>query len=401
RDAEAERELQLALEKNPSYVPALFNYANLHEDLGRREQAARLYERILELEPRNYEALARYANLQQADADAGAWIERLQAALADPRATAAERASVGFALGRLLDAAARYDEAFAVYTAANRASRASAGLQFVPYDARAEERYLERIVKVFARPADAPPIPGGERPIFICGMFRSGSTLLERMLAGHPEVQAGGELALLARLVAEELQPFPERCAALQESERQRLAERYLNDLARLYPAGRFVTDKRPDNFWLIGLIKLLWPQAKIIHTVRDPRDVCLSIYFLHLDHRMNYAFELEQIGRHYSHYRRLMAHWRSLYGGDILDFDYDTCVREPRAEVARLLDFLGLPWDERCLAVERRAGAVKTASVWQVREPLYRRSSGRWRHYARHIDSLNAALGECGPQRS
>jgi hypothetical protein len=162
-----------------------------------------------------------------------------------------------------------------------------------------------------------------------------------------------------------------------------------LDTLARLHPGAELVVDKRPDNFLYIGLIKTLFPDARIVHTTRDPLDNCLSIYFLHLDHSMAYALDLMDIGHYYRQYGRLMAHWKSLYGDDILDVDYDALVREPRPAVERLLEFCGLEWSERCLSFHQRENAVKTASVWQVRQPLYQHASGRSRVFARQLDPL------------
>jgi hypothetical protein len=133
----------------------------------------------------------------------------------------------------------------------------------------------------------------------------------------------------------------------------------------------------------------MLVPDAKIVHTTRDALDNCLSIYFLHLDQGMNYALDLMDIGHHYLLYLRLMAHWKALFGADILDLSYDALVAEPKPVIERLLEFLGLEWDERCLSVPSAGRAVKTASVWQAREPLYQRSSGRSRHYERQLSAL------------
>jgi hypothetical protein len=165
--------------------------------------------------------------------------------------------------------------------------------------------------------------------------------------------------------------------------------------LARLARGAQRVTDKRPDNFLHIGLIKRLFPNARIVHTTRSPLDNALSIFFLHLDQSMGYALDLGDIGHYYRQYRRLMAHWKSRYGADILDFDYDGFVREPRPAVERLLDFCGLEWEDGCMAFERVSNSVRTASVWQVRQPLYRHSSGRWQHYAQHLGPLRETLGD------
>ena len=398
REAAAEAELEAALSLNPAYLPALQNLANLYEDLGRREEALGLYERILALDPRAYEALARYARLAPAAVGGAALVGRLKAALENPAASDAERASLGFSLAQLLDSSGAYPEAFAAAAAANRASRASARPP-VRYDRGAQERFIDALIAAFPRPP-APPAAtasagGAQNPqlIFICGMFRSGSTLTERLLAGHPSVTAGGELDLLPRLVQSALVPFPQSIASLTPRSATELASRYLRGIAQLFPGAECMTDKRPDNFLLIGLVKTLFPQAKIVHTARDALDTCLSIYFLHLDQGWPYALDLLDTGHYFRQYRRLMAHWHSLYGSDILDFSYEGLVSDPRAAARSLLDFCALEWDEACLEPARAAGAVRTASVWQVREAIHPRSRGRARHYADELKELAAYL--------
>ena len=397
QDAAAERELQAALALNPDYVPALLNLANLREDFGRQAEASALYEKILALQPRCHMALARYAGLQRVERTDDPLIARLRAGIADPAASAADRADLGFALGKMLDSCGAWDAAFAAYTAANRDSRQSAGA-IAAYDRRSHEAFIDALIAGFqpGQPAAA-RLPQSARPVFICGMFRSGSTLAEQILSAHSRVVAGGELAFLPSLVHAQLAPFPKTMATVTQPQLDALAARYLQMLATLFPHSDRVTDKRPDNFLYIGLIKRLFPDARIVHTVRNALDNCLSVYFLHLDHSMSYALDLGDIGHYYVQYRRLMAHWKSLYGADILDLDYDALVQEPRPAMEQLTAFCGLEWEEACLSFEQSARAVKTASVWQVRERLYRRSSGRWRTYAAHLASLEAQLRAAG----
>jgi hypothetical protein len=399
QDEAAERELRAALALNPGYLPALQNLANLHEDLGRREEARSTYARILELDPDAFEALARLAQLAVIQGPEDALIARLRRALAHPAASPADRASLGFALAGALDACAEYREAFAAAEAANHASRAST-TPAVRYDRVAHEHFIDELIRASARPRTRAPqagMSGGPQPIFICGMFRSGSTLAEQLLAGSPQVARGGELDFLPRLVRSQLAPFPEAVSAASDAALGRLAAQYLGSVAGLFPGAAHVTDKRPDNFLLVGLIKTLFPNARIVHTTRDPLDTCLSIFFLHLDQPISYALDLMDIGHYFRQYRRLMAHWKSLYDEDILDFNYDSLVREPRPAAQRLVAFCGLDWDEACLDPGHGAGAVKTASVWQVRGGLYQRSSGRSRHYARELAPLAAYFADLG----
>lgn len=391
RDDAAERELKAALARNPSYVPALFNLANLKEDRGDRAGATKLYEQVLALAPQAHEALARLGQIAPVATADDAIVQRVRTAFASPRTSPRARASLGFALGRLLDQAGAYDAAFAAYGEANKMSRSTAGNR-VLYDRAVEEQRIDEIIAAF--PSASPgPAEQDAAPIFICGMFRSGSTLVEQVLAGHPRVTAGGELDLLPPIGREI--GYPAGAGALSDHALADLAQRYRERVAQLFPKAEYVTDKRPDNFLFIGLIKQLFPNAKIVHTTRHPLDNVLSIYFLHLDHSMGYALDLMDAAHHYRQYRRLMAHWKKLYGEDILDFDYDAFVREPKSSTERLLAFLGLEWSEECLAFHRRSNAVKTASVWQVREPLYQRASGRWRNYAPHLAPVREALAD------
>lgn len=428
QDSAAEQELKQALRLNANYLPALLNLANLNEDLGRRADAGALYERILALEPHCFEALARLANLQPAGDANNRFILQIERALLTP-ASAAEHASLLFALGRLLDGKGKFAAAFEAYTAANAKSRASAAPGTAIYDRKRQEELVDRLILTHPVTASRPVARGDSRPepIFICGLFRSGSTLAEQLLAGHPRLAAGGELDLLQRLAAAAGMAdggaaaaggpagggaaaagaamaagvgtagsglaggAPELLASL--------AETYRSQVRQLFPGADYVTDKRPDNFLHIGFIKRLFPHSRIVHTTRDPLDNCLSIFFLHLDHSMGYALNLLDIGHYYRQYRRLMAHWQRAYPDDLFELNYDAFVQQPARQAARLFDFLGLDWDDRYLSPESRSRAVKTASVWQVREPIYTRSSGRAAHYRAQLGELRDYLSDLSLQ--
>ncbi|HEX9138559.1 MAG TPA: sulfotransferase, partial [Steroidobacteraceae bacterium] len=274
--AAAERELKSALLINPAFTPALLNLANLYEDLGRRGEAQSTYARILALDPRCFEALARFANLQQPAAADPALVAQLRQGLSDRAASAAERASLGFALGRIFDASGEYEAAFGAIQAANQASRTSAAPHVVRYDRAQQHAFVDRLI-AYGTPRARRAGPVRPRPIFICGMFRSGSTLTEHLLAGIPGVAAGGEIDFMPRLTASELMPFPESLPALSAERLEEIAQRYCAELERASATGAFVIDKRPDNFLYIGLIKSLFPDARIVHTTRNPLDNCLS----------------------------------------------------------------------------------------------------------------------------
>ena len=376
RHDEAEAELKAALDLRPDYLPALLNLGNLYEDRGDRQAARSAYERALEVVPDNALALSRLAGV--AEGNASELIDRLRGAVSREREAAA-RADLGFALGRLLDARGEYDEAFGAYETANRASRESFGPQFRPHDRTAQERFVDRSIAAFPERAE-----DGERvapAIFILGMFRSGSTLVEQILGGHSRIVSGGELDLIPAL-ASGIDPYPEAVAVADEARVESWRKFYLDGLEPFAPEGSLASDKRPDNFLHVGLIKTLFPNAKIVHTRRNRLDNLLSLYFLHLGPGMPYALDLADAAHWHGEYERLMAHWKRLYPNDIFDVDYDVLVHEPEPLIRDLLGFLGLDWEDQLLDFHRRRSAVKTASVWQVREPLHVRSSGRWRNY-------------------
>ena len=380
----ARSELDQALGKNAAYVPALLNLGNLREDLGDRDGARDAYRRALQVDPSNILALARLAGLSHAAKLDERLATELRAALARPDLAPADRADLGFALGGLLDAAGQYDDAFAAVAEANAASRASAGA--AKYDRAAHEQLIDRLIATFYAPAAK--VTDQASPLFICGMFRSGSTLVEQILARHSQVTAGGELALVPALAAQ-IAAYPEGVRDAGAATIAAWRADYLRGLPLQPGAAHTVTDKRPDNFVHIGLIKTMFPSAKIVHTVRNPLDNLISLYFLHLDPGMSYALDLDDAAHWYAQYQRLMAHWRRLYPADIVDVEYDALVREPRPVLEALLEACGLPWDDGLLEFHRNAQPVKTASVWQVREPIHARSSGRWRNYARQLENL------------
>lgn len=380
---DAARELEAALAKNVVYVPALLNLGNLREDLGDREGARESYERALVANPDNRLALARLAGVSHSQETHRALVERLRAAIRSPRTSASEQADLGFALAGMLDAEGEYEQAFDAAHAANLASRTATKAR---YDRDRAEQFVDQLIAVFASPA---PTAGGHPwPLFICGMFRSGSTLIEQILGTHSHVRPAGELDLVPQLAAR-IPGYPQSVAMASKEAIESWREFYLRSLSVKPERNILVTDKRPENFLHIGLIKTIFPSAKIVHTRRNRLDNLLSLYFLHLDPAMAYALDLEDAAHWYGQYRRLMAHWVTLYPGDILDVDYDELVREPDPALERLLGFLKLDWEDGLLHFHRKGSSVKTASVWQVRQPLHTRSSGRWRNYQKQLERL------------
>lgn len=385
-------ELRTALALNVAFVPALISLGSVAEDLGREDEARDAYRAALAIDPGQGRALARVAALDTFAGQARVAAMALEAALPLAR-TDDDRADMLFALGTAFDAQGAYDRAWQAYEAGNRFARSVAT---VTYDARAHEQLIDRLIAAFPRPFHPVEAEMGPTPVFICGMFRSGSTLAEQMLGRHPAVAAKGELEIIPAL-ARATQSYPDTLADLNLTRWRKLRDTYLAELGPVTANARVFTDKRCDNYLHIGLIKAMFPHAQIVETRRQPLDNLLSVWFLRFGEGVPYAHDLHDAAHRYIHYRRLMAHWHALYPDSIHCFDYDAAVAASRPAVGTLLDALGLSFDEACLHPEQGRGAVRTASAWQVRQPLHMRSSGRWRHYEQHLGQVRAMLAAAG----
>ncbi len=379
RDDSARAYFGRALAVDPRYIPALYNLALLHEEFGEKDDALRLFEEILDLNPGYDDALIRIAHARTIQDAGDPVVRKLRRALRRDRLDALTRESLHFALGKVLDDCGEFEEAFAQYEMGNQHS---AG-RLLAYDQRAEERRVDAIIGLCSAQWLVGREAVSDRPLaFITGMFRSGSTLFEQVLAAHPQVTAGGEIQWFGRELALYGKPFPAAMAALGSNGWRRLGTGYLEYLDGIFPAGGLVTNKRPDAFEWLGMLKALFPNARFVNTVRDPADTCLSIYFQQLSGQVAYANDLANIAHRHRQYRRLMAHWSGLFGPSIFDAVYDDFVVDRRTVTEQLLRFLNLPWHEGCLEFQRLPNRVRTASVSQVREAPYTKSSGRWRHY-------------------
>lgn len=391
RSEAAEAELRRALSLNPNFITAWLNLGNLLEDLGKAAEARKAYNRALQIAPGNGRALARLAAIDTFEGKAGQAVTMLRHALGTARLSGEDFAEAAFALGHALDSSGAYDEAFRFFQQANRVAREGIPAA-LKYDRSKHERFVDELIRTFPLRAEVPDDNPGDAPIFICGMFRSGSTLAEQMLARHSRVTAGGEFDFLPALVAG-MRAYPQELASLSPGMLQGLRANYLENVRKIHRNYDRVTDKRPDNFLHIGLIKALFPHAKIIHTVRNPMDNILSIYFLYFDVGVGYGFDLGDIAHWFAQYLRLMRHWKEAYPTDIYDLNYDEVVRHPRPSIEALVDFCELDWEEECLADHRIDSPVRTASVWQVRQALHTRSSGRWKYYEQHLSGAKSWL--------
>lgn len=387
RDAAKAREMyKRSLAVDSGYVPALFNLAGLYEEAGDRQSAIDHYDRILADNATHWDSLARLAQAKKLTDPEDPLIDRLRKAVVQAGDDEYAKEKLYFALGKILDEVGRYDGAFAAYAAANAIGKQ----RNPPYDRLVTAQGFDQLISLFDRDWIQRTATGSTaNPIFICGMFRSGSTLIEQMLGVHPEITASGELDFLPWLIARNLAPYPQRISKVSSRELQRIGDAYLSMSRELFPEAVNLTDKRPDNFLHLGLVKAMFPRARIVYTRRGRKDNCLSVFFQQLGGGLSYASDLKDTADYYDQHVRLMSHWEACFGDSIFTVDYDELVHAPEPILRELHEFLGLDWNEQCLDFGRSGGPVKTASVWQVREGLHKSSSGRWRNYEAVIPSL------------
>ena len=421
-----------AIGLRPDYRDALLNLGLLLRKLGRTEEALGALHHILKIRPRDgetwnaighvleeagqgAEAIEAYDRaLSLAPNVVGAYYDRINAArvtaedglLARLQALAARRPDLSprdrsllhFALGKGAEDLGRYEEAFAHLVEGNRERRGQ-----IVFDEAGEAAGMERVIEVFT-PALIEALAGqgsdSQRPIFVLGFPRSGTTLVEQILASHPEIHGAGELSLMPKLARELEQltggtgKFPEVVASLPAWHLRGLGELYVERLSALTPEAPHITDKLPGNYFYIGLIRLILPRAKIVHVRRNPMDTCVSCFAHSFAGELNFAYDLGELGRAYRRYQALMAHWRRLLPPDsMLEIDYEALVGDLEGEARRMISHCGLAWDERCLAFHESSRTVRTASVGQVRQPIYSSSLQRWRRYEQHLAPLEAAL--------
>lgn len=376
----------------PDYHDALILLGNNSISLGEFDQAEAWFHQALSVSAGSGSARAGLAAIGRGSADE-ADIQRLSAEIADPRSSDHGRISAGFALGSVLDREGRYDEAFEAFSSANGFVRNQHRAQARAIDPLSLRRYVAWAKQVFS-PALFADMQGlgdpTERLVFVVGMPRSGTTLVEQILASHPDVFGAGELTAMPATISALDGGRSHVAPARWDRERIGvLAAAHSAELARLSAGALRVVDKLPDNVQLLGQLALLFPNARVILCRRDLRDVCLSCYFQFFNAGSDWSFDLADCAARASQIEELVAHWRKVLPLRILEVDYESVVGDLDGQSRRLVDFVGLDWDPACLDFHRTARPVLTASQWQVRQPLYATSVGRWRNYRTHIGPL------------
>jgi tetratricopeptide (TPR) repeat protein len=390
-----------ALHVRPNDSVAKAFIANIHYLRGETAEALDAIQPLLNESPVPVLASMAYARLAADDEQRQQAVALLEQSLATSgtRSALGRESDIRFLLGHLLGTLGEYDRAFehvhvANFIAPHRSS----------YDFESERVAVEEQIALFSEAA-LQTLPRSsnvsEVPVFIVGMPRSGTTLLEQTLAAHPRVYGGGELDAVTRIVgtlpylAVPKTVYPYCMETLTSEILDKVAGKYLRKLEKMAPGAQRVTDKTTLNFAHLGLLSLLFPRARVLHCTRDPLDTCVSCYFQNFGPNFPFIYDLESLGVHYGHYRRLMDHWRKVLDISILDVSYEEIVADHEAVTRRIIEFCGVEWSDACLRFHELSRPVLTASIAQVRRPIYTTSVGRHRHYEHHLEPLMTALGK------
>ena len=405
RAGEAAKEFEKALSIDPEHAGAWEGLGAVHQQRGAFDEATTCFRKLVDNPDRAPLAYRALTVMKRLD-DNGNDIQRMRALLSSDNLSERHQGTLHYALGTIEHQSGNFDEAFAHFETANKLWSKS-----VPYIDDDYRRFVDAVIEVFTREfIEASAARMGtltERSVFIVGMPRSGTTLIEQILSSHPEVYGAGELTFF-NIVRQDIQrtcgsvtesapesakAYPRCVSKLSAEDGSRFAQAYLDLLNRLAADASRVTDKMPSNYANVGLIWSLLPRARIIHCNRNPLDSGLSCFITCFAKGNTFSCDLRDIGRMYLHSQRFMEHWRSIRPEAVLDVNYEELVADQEEQSRRLIDFIELEWDDRCLRFHETERVVKTASMSQVRRPMYSSSVDRWRCYERHLGPLQEVL--------
>ena len=425
KNEEALEEVGRSVALDPASADLRNDAGVVHGTLGNFETAREFYRSALALDPSMAKAALNLAKSKRFTAQHDEDADLIHAVSRHPAASPGDQRDLHLALGKIHDDRGEWESAFSHYEQANRPF-AEAALRQVDESLALMDRMRTVFDAGWFQALSAPASPD-PTPVFIVGMPRSGTTLVEQLLAAHPEVHGAGELSGILRLAGEaashagvEVDPmrtgvvsmnaalrpgtgaaYPECVRTLGTERIAAFGERYLAHLRVHSSEAARISDKLPGNYLHLGFIATILPGAKIIHCRRDPLDTAISVYFTDFMVEHEYSNDLRAIGRLIRAMRALMAHWEAVIGERILTVDYEALVADPEPVVRAMVAHVDLEWDDACLRHHKVARAVHTASVWQVRQPVYRRSAGRARHYDRFLGPLREALADAVPEVS
>lgn len=389
RPADAKTHLEKVLKVAPGNVGALVCMAKIARTEGRFADAEAILKRVLATDPQCPAAWATMAWLRRMTSEDHAWLERAEA-IASGGITPLEEVDLRFAIGKYCDDVGDFARAFPNFQRGNELLKANAP----PYDREARTRFVDELIqshdqeRLTSNSVALDEARASAKPVFVVGMMRSGTSLVEQIIASHPAAAGAGELGFWSALVQRQQSVL--RHGTLSESLRLETAKAYLRQLSRHSAEALRVVDKSPVNADFLGIIHSVFPNARILYLQRDPIDTCLSCYFQQFSAGLDYTMDLADLAHYYRSHERLVAHWRSvLPSGAFLDVPYAELVSDQVAWTRKILQFIGLEWDERCLNFQDTHRTVATASAWQVRQKIYTSSVERWRNYEKFLGPL------------
>jgi tetratricopeptide (TPR) repeat protein len=393
--------LEKALKIDPDLARAQFAVGFIHQTLGKFDVAERYFKKAIELEPKygkSYMALAVANSYKEEDSEEVLAV--VQEELNNPELHPGTRIGFLSTAFRILDRAGRYDEAY-VHLAEYNSMKDAAVKDFYDEQVGIWERLKSTYTKEFFEKHEARGDPTTQ-PVFIVGMPRSGTTLTEQIIASHPKAFGAGELLAATKELTDltqekdgDIESYPRIVTELSDAELKSLAQRYLGHYPEEAAPFERVTDKLPDNYMHLGTLRLCFPNAKFVWCRRNPIDTCLSCFIQTFSAGLWYTFDQKKVARRYRDHVDLMEHWKAEVPGQIYEVDYDALTRDPEPNIRKLIEFCGLEWDDACLNFHETERAVRTASVWQVRQPIYTTSVERWRNYEKHLGPMIEELGD------
>lgn len=394
RHDEALKHIERALKPDQSNPRALMAKSDILAQVGDMEAATRLVEGILKKDPTLGRAYDHYARMKKFTKEDAPFMKKAEKVL-EKGMPPKERSSLLFALGKMHDDCGEYDKAFSFFQRGNK-------LRETGFSFKDDQKIRKATLKAFTRRSIETYAEFGnpsEQPVFIVGMPRSGTTLMERIIASHPQGAGSGELLEIPD-IAHKLLPMETLRNPAQHVRKELTpetsaehAEGYLNILRQGHDDPKRVVDKMPGNARFLGLIKSLFPNATIIHALRNPLDSCLSCYFQNFA-SLHWTVDLELLGKTYVSYRNSMEYWQEvLPEGSICEVRYEDLVEDPETHARRMIDACGLDWDPSVLEFYRKKGVVRTASIAQTRQKIYKTSRARWMNYAKHVEPLVAEI--------
>jgi tetratricopeptide (TPR) repeat protein len=387
-----------ALDSKPNYAVAHYNLGCVLEESGDLSGAETSFRAALQNDRRFAAAHKKLADLLRGKLPQQDMAAQRQL-LDDTRLTDAQRLLLHFGLAQVLDARGEYAEAAQHLERANALQLSDWQARGRKYNLPGHELFVSRMMGVcmpsfFARVRDFGL--DSELPVFVVGLPRSGTTLIEQILASHSQIFGAGELKLanntMAALDEDGTSSF-EGLRHLEHTTARRLASRHLEELQAFSPTALRIVDKMPDNYLFLGLLAILFPRARFIHCRRDLRDVAVSCWMTHFP-EIRWANDQRHIASRFHQYLRMMEHWRTVLPAPMLEVDYEETVADLEGVARRLVDWCGLEWEPGCLAFHQGKRVVRTASVVQVRQPVFRTSVARWKHYEHALGPLFARLG-------